>query len=326
MQLYARELANSGARVSVFTLHYPYSKEPYIWNGIAVFPLNGSNSAIKRTFVLKSSLKRSFGKLHRAFPVDVIHSFWLNETTIWGRALSSEFGIPHLASAMGQDVLPENMYLKHIERHLPDTVVTLSLFQKEQLIRTAGIQSHIIPFGIDPVMFTEAEKTIDVIGVGNLIPLKRFDYFLEICSRLKEEQPQCVIRIIGSGTEQPRLQGQIRKAGLAETVQLSGQLSYPETLQLIAKSKVLLHTSRFEGFGMILIEALHARTHVLASPVGMAYENEMIHVLVQEVETDVAKLIELLREPLPQRVTYAISDTVNKYEEVYHSGLKNRNT
>lgn len=319
-------MAKSGARVSVFTLHYPYLKGAYLWNGITVFSLNGGNSAFKRLFLLKNRLKRSFGKLHDEFPVDVVHSFWLNETTTWGMALSSEFGIVHVATAMGQDVLAENKFLKRLQFHLPDSVATLSLFQREQLIRTAGIQSHIIPFGIDPLLFNEAEKTIDVIGVGNLIPLKRFDYFLEICARLKKKQPACIIRIIGSGKEHSNLQEQISNAGLAENVQLTGQLTYSETLHLIARAKVLLHTSRFEGFGMIFVEALQAQTHVLASPVGIAFQNEAIHALTQDVETDVTKLMELLQKPLPEKVTYAISETVRKYEEVYDSGKKISNT
>lgn len=317
LQLLVRSLKETGCELTVFALHYPFTYDTYRWHGIRVVPLNGRNHPIRRKLLLRKMLQRAFEQVHREHPFDLVHTFWLNEATLWGVELARVFGIPCVATAMGQDVLPENTFLRSLYKRPPDMVITLSGFQQAELRRTNGMRSEVIPHGIDPGLCTPCEKTISIIGVGNLIPLKNYDYFIRVCAELRKERPDIVVYLVGTGTERKQLERLIRIHGLEEVVTLAGQLPYEETLQLLARSKVLLHPSWFEGFGMVFTEALHVRTHILASPVGFAADHELISRLTIHLQHDVAHLIGLLESGLPEQRTHSVTDSATAYLGIY---------
>lgn len=315
--IFVRELHRQGIAVTVFTLHYPYTKEPYSWFGIPVIPLNGRNKWQQRKVGVPMRLKRLFTKEHQAKPFTHIHTFWLGEATHLGIRLGEKHQLPVIASAMGQDVLSENKYLKRISPDQLKAIITLSVFHQNQLFKTTGWKSTIVPFGLPEVETVTSTKTIDLIGIGNLIPLKNYGYFIEICGRLLSDFPNLRAEIIGVGSEHNRLQQQIETLGLSDHVQLIGLCSYEETQQRLANSKLLLHPSTFEGFGMIFAEGLATQTHVVANKVGVAMEHPSIHSLSGNADRDAAMIAELLESPLPDREVYAIAATVDRYLEVY---------
>jgi glycosyltransferase involved in cell wall biosynthesis len=315
--IFARELHRRGIAVTVFALHYPYKSEPYSWNGIPVIPLNGRNRVLQRKVVIPVKLKRLFRQQHQAQPFTHIHTFWLGEATYWGIQLAKKRHLPVIANAMGQDVLAENKYLKRIDRQALKALITLSVFHHDQLVKTNHWSSMTIPFGLPEMKSVTTPKTMDVIGIGNLIPLKNYTYFIEICGQLARQSPDFKAEIIGVGPEHEQLQQQIETHGLSTHVTLTGSLSYEETQQRLAAAKLLLHPAVFESFGMIFIEALALQTHVAAHKVGMAYELSSVWELSGNADADSAMIAELLEAPLPDANVYAISATVDRYLEVY---------
>ena len=135
-------------------------------------------------------------------------------------------------------------------------------FEKNYGIRPA----HMIPNGIDPRIFSEPvlERDIDVLGAGSLIPLKRYDLFLDIIKELKKQIPFIKAVLCGEGSEKQRLELIISAAGLQESVLLRGEQSHSTVLQLMQRSKVLLHPSSYEGFSGACLEALYAGAHVVS--------------------------------------------------------------
>ncbi|MES2557647.1 MAG: glycosyltransferase [Bacteroidota bacterium] len=315
--IFVRELHRQGIAVTVFALHYPYKEEPYLWNGIQAIPLNGRNRFFQRKALIPLKLKRLFQQQHQSKPFTHIHTFWLGEATYLGIQLARKHQLPVIATAMGQDVLEENKYLKRMTPQQLKAVVTLSVFHRDQLTKTTGWTSTIIPFGLPEVEQIPTTKTIDVIGIGNLIPLKNYVYFIEICGRLVKQFPDFRAEIIGVGSEHERLQQQIETLGLSAHVKLIGNCSYEETQRRLAAAKLLVHPSSFEGFGMIFAEALALQTHVVANRVGIAYEHADIHELAGDADVDSAVIAELLITSLPEPEMYAIATTVEHYTAVY---------
>ena len=86
---------------------------------------------------------------------------------------------------MGQDVLPDNLYLKKIKKFdLP--LICLSTIQM-YLLTKCGFKNHVkIGHGVESVQ--KFEKVTDLIIVGNLIKLKNVDYFIDICKELKKKR------------------------------------------------------------------------------------------------------------------------------------------
>jgi len=315
--IYVRELHRQGIAVTVFALHYPYQKESYSWFGIPVIPLNGRNNWLQRKVGVPMRLKRLFALEHQKNSFTHIHSFWLGEATYLGIQLAQKHQLPIVASAMGQDVLAENKFLKRIYFKDLKTVITLSAFHHDQLLKSTGWSSTIVPFGLPEIKPITEAKTVDIIGIGNLIPLKNYGYFVELCGWLVQQFPALRGEIIGVGTEQERLQAQIDALGLADHLQLIGICSYEETQQRLASAKLLLHPSVFEGFGMIFAEGLALQTHVVANKVGIAMEHPAIHSLSGKVEDDANMIAALLEMPLPEREVYEIKTTVELHLAVY---------
>ena len=70
--------------------------------------------------------------------------------------------------------------------------------------------------------------------------------------------------LIGEGPERMKLQSLITALGLQSNISLTGELSHPEVLQWMQRTKIFLHPSSYEGFGVVCIEALHAGAHVIS--------------------------------------------------------------
>ena len=315
VQHYVKALSEKVERVIIFSLHYPYTTKPYMWKGVQVYPLNGKNNFWKRKFKLYRSLKGIFDTVHKQYPVSCIHAFWLNEATTFGADLAEEYGVPVLATAHGQDVLKENKYLKGLsQRNI--RFFCLSEYQHKHL-RQAGINDvEVTPWGLEPCDF-DVEKDIDFISVGNLIPLKNVSYFVKLCQAYNDENNEFRALIIGDGPQKKELQDAIEFGGMTASVKLAGMLDHSKTLHMIVRSKVLIHPSGFEGFGMTMIEALAVGTHVLSTQVGVAAANDQMHHLTLNIEEDLAILKELLEKEVPEPIVYSIDSTVDQYLKIY---------
>ena len=123
--------------------------------------------------------------------------------------------------------------------------------------------------------------------------------------------------LVGEGPQRNELLRKIELYGLRERVQLVGKKGYDETLRLIGESRVLLHTSLHEGFGMVLIEALAQGTQVLSVPVGIAAESvDMKHLTFRE-EEDALILIELMKQSNRPAFLYTLSNCADGYVVKY---------
>ena len=247
-------------------------------------------------------------------PVEIIHSFWLNESTLIGQTVANKYNIPIVASAQGQDALPSNRYLSRIKK-LNIPVIGMSKFQTNYLIKSGFTLAKTIAWGVTPI--ESQQKKWDLICVGNLIPIKNQKYFIRLCQKIKELDIAFNAQIVGSGPKEASLLQQIETADLSQNIKLTGQLTHEETLHLISQSKVLIHSSDYEGFGMVLVEALASGTHVLSSPVGFSAHAKEVSHLTFDLDKDSKELKRLLHLDIPDPIVYHISETVDKYEELY---------
>lgn len=307
----------AGVSITVFALHYPFTEEVYRWNSVKVIPLNGANNRWKKRFTLKRKLFRLLDAEQVETPFVAIHAFWLQEATVWSVEWARKRAVSCIATAMGQEVQVSNPYLRRIARSLPDTVITLSEFHAQVLQKAAGITSEIIGFGLTEAVVFDTSKNIDIVGVGNLIAVKNYGYFLEICERLAGSYPHLSVKLIGTGAELELLRQMVIRKGLQANVELLGAKSYEETLMYMAHARVLLHPSQFEGYGMIFAEALAARTHIAAFPVGIALQEDLREYLTRDAVKDAAFVGRLLIKVPPEINFRSIRDAVIAYQRIY---------
>lgn len=104
------------------------------------------------------------------------------------------------------------------------------------------------------------EKKNRLVFVGRLVKEKGLNYLLDIWHLLEAKYPDWQLDIVGDGSERAFVENRIRELRLKHC-NMSG-FQKPEPFY--NQSKIFCMTSIFEGFGLVLIEAMHFGTVPLA--------------------------------------------------------------
>jgi glycosyltransferase involved in cell wall biosynthesis len=326
--------------ISIFTLHYPQQRPPYQFYGCTVYPLH---LPAKRWWLAPWLLRQAIHRTCIALaadtsphePPDVIHAFWLGKTTLLAMLLARKLTttgkkIPVITTLMGQDAQPSRFY-RYLLTKCRYTVA-VSPWQHTFFQRACPGQrlSHVIPWGIAPSTIITAtalaappEKDIDILAVGNVIPLKDPLGFIEIVRMLLPTHPNLRAQWIGKGVLLSQCQARVKELGLDAHITFTGTQSRQATLTAMTRSKVLLHTSHYESFGMVIIEARACGARVVARPVGIAngWQQDGLtcandnNMLAQHVAAALAQ------SPLPPSCPFPLSDSVNAYLHLYAACL-----
>jgi len=146
---------------------------------------------------------------------------------------------------------------------------------------------------------------------GRVRAQKGSDVFVEAVCRLLPRYPDFTAVIVGAVVpEQQGFANDLRKridaAGLQSRVVITGELSIEEVERWYRRLSIYAFTSRNEGFGLTLIEAMAAGAALVASRAGAAefvVEDGVTGRLVPpgDVDTLVAALEPLMRDPVAAR-------------------------
>lgn len=92
-----------------------------------------------------------------------------------------------------------------------------------------------------------------ILGVGELTERKDFPTLVRAFARVREQR-RCRLAILGDGPERVRLEALIRELQIERDVYMPG--AQKNVYAWMTKASVLVSSSRREGFGMVLAEAL----------------------------------------------------------------------
>ncbi len=112
-----------------------------------------------------------------------------------------------------------------------------------------------IPNGVPDVggVRSSTEGNI-VIAAGRLTPQKGFDRLLPAWAQVARAHPDWELRIFGGGKLRRRLERRIGELGISGSARLMGYTD--ELPEEMAKAAFYVMSSRFEGFPMVLLEAM----------------------------------------------------------------------
>jgi len=147
---------------------------------------------------------------------------------------------------------------------------------------------------------------------------------LMLCNELINIGLNLTCVMVGNGPEFIACEKYIVRNGL-NNVQLLGNCSYEKTQELLSTSKLRIHCSSYESFGMIFIEALANQVHVITNPVGFAYNNPHFYTLTFDLSQDTKTIIQLLEMPVPEMKIYSIETTFQAYQKLYQKTIENHN-
>lgn len=111
----------------------------------------------------------------------------------------------------------------------------------------------------EPILAAAPERAVEVLFVGRLVEKKGIFDLLEVARRV-----ETTFGIVGEGEERPRLEREIRQAGLAQRVRVFGGLCDGRVYALLRGSSCLLLPSYEEGYALVIAEALLAGCSVVA--------------------------------------------------------------
>ncbi|TMI71109.1 MAG: glycosyltransferase [Bacteroidetes bacterium] len=300
MQLMVKALKKNYPELNIIALAflYPGLESTYRWNGVQVISFGGMYKNKFHHILLWRKTWKALKKIHREHKIIGLFSAWCGECAFIGKYFAKRHSLRHISWICGRDALKTNKWVRFI-RPRSDELAAMSPFLVKEFSKNHGIiPAHIIPNAIDPVMFTPSEhpeRKIDILGAGSLVVLKQYDLFVEVIATVKQSLPTVRALQCGDGDERTKLESLIKKLELEDNMELLGSKKHEEVISLMQQTKLFLHTSSFEGFGGVCLEALYAGAHVISFHYPLDHPVPHWHVAANKKEM-ASKAIEILQD------------------------------
>lgn len=270
----------------------------------------------------KSSVVGELAGWLRADRVDLVHTHSFKPNR-FGRLAALQAGDLRVVAHYHNDyadkwVDPAAVALERELAAASDALVACSVSVREHLGARLGLAREkvtVIPNGVDADRFRggdgarlRAELGIPaaaaVVGtVGRISTQKAQDDFLRAAALVRDQRPDTVFLIVG-GSDDPELSRRLHALtadlGLADQVRFTGYRS--DLADVYAALDVFVLSSHWEGFGLVLVEAMAAGRPVVTTDVGPVAEvvgREGAAVLVPPAASDrlAAAVLALLQDP-----------------------------
>ncbi|MFL5963573.1 MAG: glycosyltransferase family 4 protein [Gaiellaceae bacterium] len=214
----------------------------------------------------------------RAESPDLLHTHMVH-ADVYGSFAAQVLRTPFVSTRHNDDRYLLGPF-RHVDRafmHGVRRIVAISDAVREFHIR-AGLDAAklvTIHYGLDDVPAAPSEVTPDAVGVpagaplvlaiGRLIEQKDHATLLEAFARIHGTHPAARLAILGWGPLEAHTKALVHRLGLDDAVFVLGRV---EPRDWLARADVFAHTSRWEGFGIVLLEAMLAGLPVVATRVS----------------------------------------------------------
>ena len=211
----------------------------------------------------------------------------LNLTAILARILSGWRGRllvgEHITldySTQNSTLWKERLFplLAAIFYRLADKIIVVSKGSARHLINATHLPEALIKVIYNPIisekLITQSHSLPDhpwlavpglpvILSAGRLVPQKDFMTLLRAFSLVKARIPTAKLIILGDGPEQPHLELLAGELGLQDSVRFPGFVLNPHAY--MAHAALFVLSSRWEGFGNVIAEALACGTPVVST-------------------------------------------------------------
>ena len=247
---------------------------------------------------------------------DLLHTHMVHGD-VYGAIAAGVLRVPFVSSRHNDDryLLGPFRYVDRAFMRRAKRLIAISDSVREFLIR-AGLPAaklQTIHYGLDELPTAPSEVTPEqagisagsllVLAIGRLIAQKDHETLLRAFVRVREQQPSARLVILGWGVLEEQTRALVEELELGDVVLLPGRV---EPRAWLERADVFAHTSRWEGFGIVLLEAMLAglpvvATRVSAVPEIVADRETGLLVEVGDAGAVAAALTELLADPARRR-------------------------
>ena len=280
---------------------------------------------------------------------DVIHAhYWLSGLV--AKEISNELNIPFIFTSHSLGIFldgynKERVDCEKIVMTSTNLVTASSVFETMLIADTYKIDENkikkITP-GVDRKIFIpdlSVEKENIILSIGRIQEQKGQLQTIEFLNNFKKIQNDFKCYFVGGpsgkhGNEYlHELKQTIKDLNLDKHVKFLGDLPQTEIIELFKKAKLLIHTSKFETFGLVAIEANTMGVPVLTTNNGSLMEiiennkngylsenliDSNVNNFVNNLFNNVTKYEEIHSSCIEKSKKYDWMKTANELESLYH--------
>jgi glycosyltransferase involved in cell wall biosynthesis len=218
----------------------------------------------------------------RAERPDLLHTHMVH-ADVYGSIAASALRVPFVSTRHNDDryLLGPFRYVDRAFMAGASAIVAISQAVRGFHLR-AGLPAQklvTIHYGLDDLPSVPSELTPHdagvspqaplVLAIGRLIEQKDHATLLGAFQRVHIDYPEARLAILGWGPLEKVTKARVRELGLQDAVLLPGRV---EPSAWLARADVFAHTSQWEGFGIVLLEAMLAGLPVVATRVSAVPE------------------------------------------------------
>jgi glycosyltransferase involved in cell wall biosynthesis len=201
-----------------------------------------------------------------------------------------------------------------------NSIITITEIERDYISFRFGIPKEkmtAIPNGIDILKFRDLgfeREENSLLFVGRLSLVKRLDMLLSALAIVKKRVPEVKLRIIGRDWGvKAQLVAQAKDLNISENVEFLEEIPFDELVEYYNRAKVFVLSSKYEAFGITIMEAIGCATPVVVTSVGG----------IPEVVGDAGILCKESSESLAEGIIELLTDD-GKYNTLKENTKKRR--
>ncbi len=214
--------------------------------------------------------------------IDLVHTH-LVHAGILGKIAAKICGVKNVITTRHYGYqIKENSLLFRFEDMLTkysSTVIAISTSVKDYLLSKKIVPESkitIIKNGIDLDLFKSGRKNkknkhnhcMKIGSIGRLHPIKGYDYLLETFKIVNDKNPLLKLEIVGDGKIKPDLLKKAKRLNLLKNVTFLGSLPPSNVISILNDWDLFILPSLWEGFGIVILEAMAMQLAVIATKIG----------------------------------------------------------
>lgn len=195
-----------------------------------------------------------------------------------------------------------------------DMILVNSLFSRENVLRTYGLDSRVCYLGVDTEKFVDQCRAKEnfIVGLGAIVLEKNIHFVLESLARVHDPRPRLVWigNVVYPPSHLDALVDFARSAGVGFEIKL--RIDDCELVDILNRAQLMVFAPRLEPFGLVPLEANACGTPVVAVAEGGVRE------------TVIDGMNGLLVEHNPQAMATAIEKLLHDQDYAHQLGQNGR--
>lgn len=194
-------------------------------------------------------------------------------------------------------------------RKKADCILVVSPLVQKYLINHKFDEGKIklVDNGVDVAFIDKANEkcptSYDAIMLARLVPSKGIFDLPEIWKKVCEKKPEARLGLIGNASEEIKSKfiAETQKTGVEDKIDLLGYMSSEEAYSYLKNAKIFVFTSREEGWGISLAEAMCCDIPVVAFELPVykyIFKDNILYVEDRNKEKMADRIVYLLDNPL----------------------------